>query len=83
MTAMPREVQAEYRGGHRTQLKFSDGAEATVNFTRWLRGPVFDPLMDETYFQRFFLDGGTVVWRNGAYIAPETLHEQVLSQGAA
>jgi hypothetical protein len=51
-----------------------DGSEKTVDFRQWLNGPVFEPLKDEQYFQRFFLEGGTVGWPNGADIAPETLH---------
>jgi hypothetical protein len=34
---------------------------------------MFQPLRDTDFFQRFFLDGGTVARRNGADIAPETL----------
>lgn len=66
----------EYRGGFKIKLAFNDGVEGTIDFSDWLAGPVFEPLRDPSYFARFFLDGGTVVWPNGADIAPETLHER-------
>ena len=75
MTYLPFVVRAEYRGGYRIHVTFSDNAEATLDFQQWLDGPVFEPLKDSSYFRRFFIDGGTVVWPNGAYIAPETLYD--------
>lgn len=69
MTSLPSVVRAEYRGAFRIHLTFSDKSEATVDFQRWLDGPVFEPLKDPIYFRRFFIDGGTVVWPNGADIA--------------
>ena len=74
---LPTVVHAEHRGGFRIHLIFNDGSEGTVDFQQWLSGPVFEPLKRPAYFRRFFLDGGTVVWPNGADIAPETLHEAV------
>jgi hypothetical protein len=71
---MPQVIRAEYRGGHRIHVTFNDSSEKTVDFGRWLNGPVFEPLKDVDYFRRFFLDGGTVAWPNGADIAPETLY---------
>jgi len=68
-------IQAEYRGGFRIHLTFNDNSAKTVDFGPWLDGPVFEPLKAPEYFQRFFLDGGTVAWPNGADIAPETLYE--------
>jgi hypothetical protein len=74
MAFLPEVVAAEYRGGHRIHLAFSDGREKTVDFAPWLKGPVFESLHDEAYFRRFFIEGGTVSWPNGADIAPETLY---------
>ena len=72
---MPSVVSAEYEDGYRIRLCFSEGTVKTVDFRKWLNGPVFEPLKDPSYFRRFFLDAGTVVWPNGADIAPETLYE--------
>lgn len=83
MNALPSVIRAQYRGGYRIHLTFNDGSEKTIDFRQWLEGPVFEPLKDPEYFQRFFIDGGTVVWPNGADIAPETLYEQQESREAA
>ena len=53
----------------------NDGTDASVDFEQWLSGPVFEPLQRVTYLRKFFIDGGTVVWPNGADVAPETLYE--------
>ena len=79
---LPLVVHAEHRGAYRIFVKFSDGADGVVDFEPWLDGPVFDPLKDPAYFRRFFIDGGTVAWPNGADIAPETLHDAVLATRA-
>ena len=75
MTFLPSVIHAEYCGGYRIHLMFNDYSEKTIDFRQWLDGPVFEPLKDTDYFRRFFLDGGTVTWPNGADIAPETLYE--------
>jgi hypothetical protein len=83
MPYLPQVVRADYQGGYRIHLAFSDGLEATLDFAEWLDGPMFEPLKDETYFRRFFVEGGTVAWPNGADIAPETLHEHAAKGAAA
>ena len=75
MSFLPSVIRAEYRGGHRIHMTFNDNSEKTIDFRQWQEGPVFEPLKNPSYFRRFFLDGGTVAWPNGADIAPETLYE--------
>ena len=64
-------------GPHQLHLVFSDGIAKTVDVHPLLTGPVFEPLRDQDYFSRVKLDPicKTVVWPNGADIAPEALHE--------
>jgi len=58
------------------ELTFSDDLQAEIDFTNWIKKyPFFKPLENIDYFKSFSLDGWTVVWENGADIAPETLHE--------
>jgi hypothetical protein len=83
MEFLPMVVRAEYRGGYKICLAFNDGVEGTVDFSDWLAGPVFEALKEREQFERFFLDGGTVAWPNGADIAPETLYERARSSKAA
>jgi len=83
MEQLPHVVHAKYEGAYTLHLEFADGVESTVDFTPWLDGPIFEPLRDTEYFQRFFLDGGTVAWPNGADVAPETLHERAKANQAA
>jgi hypothetical protein len=83
MAFLPAVVRAEYRGEYRIHLAFNDGVENTVDFEPWLDGPIFEPLREAAYFQRFFLEGGTITWPNGADIAPETLYERAKSSVAA
>lgn len=68
-------------GDHRLRLIFEDGAQGEVDFSHWTWRGVFEPLGDPAYFQQVRLDAelGTIVWPNGADIAPETLHAWVLN----
>lgn len=60
-------------------LRFEDGAEGEVDLEQSLRGPIFEPLRDLSFFSQVTVNSelGTVVWPNGADIAPETLYEQI------
>ena len=76
MTFLPSVVQAEHRGDFRLRVVFNDGSENTIDFARWLEGPMFEALKTPAFFTRYFIDGGTVTWPNGADIAPETLYAE-------
>ena len=66
-------------GGHRLWLHFEDGSEGELDFSSHPWRGVFEPLGDPEYFAGVELDEelGTIVWPNGADIAPETLHRWV------
>jgi len=83
MSVIPTVIRARYCGDYRIDLVFQDGVQAIVDFAQWLDGPIFEPLRDREYFKRFFIDGGTIVWPNGADIAPETLYEEAAAERPA
>lgn len=75
-------IKASYVDGFTLDLTFSDGVKAQVDFLPWIeKYPFFSPLKDIDYFKNFSLDAWTVVWPNGADIAPETLHEIAVKVG--
>jgi hypothetical protein len=65
--------------GYRLRLTFDDGTEGVVDLDERLWGPMFEPLRDPEVFARVRVDAGsgTIVWPNGADIAPETLYDEV------
>ena len=83
MGFLPTVIRGENRGDHRIHLWFNDGLECTVDFASWLDGPIFEPLKDPAYFRRFFVEGGTVTWPNGADVAPETLYDRAKADQVA
>ncbi|HET9592994.1 MAG TPA: DUF2442 domain-containing protein [Solirubrobacterales bacterium] len=70
----------EYLGGHRLRLEFENGQAGEVDLSQERWTGVFAPLEDPAYFKEVELDEelGTIVWPNGADIAPETLHRWVV-----
>jgi hypothetical protein len=76
----PRVSSAAVCGKYSLRLGFTDGTRRRVNLRPLLTGPVFEPLLDAGYFRRASVDpvAGTVVWPNGADVAPETLYAMAL-----
>ena len=76
--------RVEHLGGYRLRLTFADGLVADVDLAGRLTGavgPMFEPLKDLAYFAQVAVDDelGTIVWPNGADLAPDVLHEQALA----
>lgn len=79
MAAIIHVTQVEVVGDHCLHLRFEDGCEGEIDFSTLDWRGVFEPLRDPSYFGRVQLDRelGTIVWPNGADIAPETLRDRV------
>jgi hypothetical protein len=71
---LPSVTKAKYVRDYLIEVKFNDGTKKLIDFEPWLTGPIFRPLKSKAYFKRFFIDGPTIAWPNGADIAPETLY---------
>jgi hypothetical protein len=65
-------------------LRFSDGAQGTVDLTTRLHGQVFGPLLEPAAFAQVTLDENayTVCWPNGADLAPEYLRDQLVTSSS-
>jgi hypothetical protein len=72
---LPSVTKAKYVRDYLIEVKFNDGTKKVIDFEPWLNGPIFRPLRNKIYFKKFFVDGPTIAWPNGADIAPETLYE--------
>ncbi len=76
MDYMPIVIDAKYVSDYKIKITFDNGEQKIADFSKWLKGEVFEPLKDKNYFRKFFVDGWTISWSNGADIAPETLYHE-------
>jgi hypothetical protein len=63
---------------HVVRLRFADGTEKTVDLDPYLHGPVFAEIRDDSVefaSVKVDVDAGTIVWPNGADLAPDVLYE--------
>lgn len=77
---IPHVIEARYKGDYCIWLKFDDGAEGTVDLKGRLFGEMFAPLKNRKKFKSFKIDPEleTLVWPNGADLAPEFLRDHLL-----
>jgi hypothetical protein len=64
-------------------VSFDDGSVGEHDFAFLTRepGPMLEPLREETYFARVFLEFGAPTWPNGFDIAPEWLRREMEQDG--
>lgn len=72
-------IDARYVRGYVLWLRFRDGTEGEIDLEPELVGPVFEPLRNLETFRSFRVhpDFCTLMWPNGADLAPEFLHDNV------
>ncbi|MCA9442542.1 MAG: DUF2442 domain-containing protein [Candidatus Omnitrophica bacterium] len=71
-------TEAKHLEGYRIEVAFNDGKRGVADLREALHGPVFEPLRDKKVFADFRVDEElqTIVWSNGADLAPEYVYYQ-------
>jgi hypothetical protein len=84
---MPRDLvkirKVEPAGERRLAITFSDGASG-VHDLAWLfekSGPMLEPLRDQKFFERVFLERGALTWPNGFDLSPWNIRERMERAG--
>ena len=72
-------TRLEKLGGFRLRVRFNDGSEGEHDFSAMVQepGPMLEPLRDEAYFARVFLEFGAPTWPNGFDMSPEWLRREM------
>ncbi len=58
-------LEARYVSGYVVWLRFRDGTAGEVDLALELRGPVFEPLQDPSYFKAFMVIRSSIRWIPG------------------
>lgn len=71
-------IEARYLEGYKVAVSFNDGRKGIADLLAALKGPVFEPLRDLPAFSQLRVDEEleTIVWPNGADLAPEYVYFQ-------
>ncbi len=70
-------------GAHRLEIEFSDGTVGARDFAFICErtGPMAEPLKDEAYFARVFIEDGALTWPNGYDSDLIALHDEMKKAG--
>lgn len=69
-------TDARYIRDYLVEVTFNNGRKGIADLSSALKGPVFEPLKDTREFSKLKVDAEmeTVVWPNGADLAPEYIY---------
>jgi hypothetical protein len=83
MIAIVKVVEVRPLDGFRLHVRFSDGWEGVRDCADIVAetGPMVEPLRDETFFRRVFIEYGALAWPNGYDIDPIALHHEMQRAG--
>src|ERR1700737_4197569 len=75
-------TRLEKLGGFRLRVRFNDGRGGVHDFAAMVNepGPLLEPLREESYFARVFLEFGAPTWPNGFDMAPEWLRREMAGE---
>ena len=76
-------TRLEKLGDFRLRVRFNDGSAGVHDFRALVNesGPMLEPLRDEGYFARVFLEFGAPTWPNGFDISPAWLRREMEKAG--
>jgi sugar phosphate isomerase/epimerase len=76
---IPKVIEARHVKDYRVWMRFQDGTEGEIDLKDKLWGEVFEALKDVSVFRKLRVDPelDTIVWPNGADLAPEFLYQQL------
>lgn len=72
-------ISAKYLNDYKVQVTFNNGREGIADLSGSLKGKVFESLKNKSKFADLVVDDelNTIVWGNGADLAPEFIFFQV------
>lgn len=70
----PNIEKASVLGDYLLLITFVNGEKKIFNLKPYLKYPVFQPLEDHSKFLDFIIEDGTIEWKCGADLSPDTFY---------
>jgi hypothetical protein len=77
-------TDAKYLADYKVEVTFNNGRKGVADLSDALKGATFEPLKNKSEFSRLVVDKelDTIVWSNGADLAPEYIYFQAFKNEA-